>query len=137
VKLKVLYVHDFDQYKKYEIMLKPGEYSFVDVIAKIKEKVSIDRMPIKSCKKIFVLVDLVYDYSMFGQMFSNENMKFNFKPDQVLTTFAYEISRSQKERIKRCNFVHVAKADIEGRITYHLFPRFVFYQDADQLRTIS
>lgn len=66
MRLKVIYVHDFDQYKKYEILLKPGEYSFADVISKIKEKVGVDRVPIKSCKKIFVLVDLVFEYSMFG-----------------------------------------------------------------------
>ncbi len=39
VKLKIMYVCDFDQYKKYEIALKPGEYSYQDIMYKIKEKV--------------------------------------------------------------------------------------------------
>jgi hypothetical protein len=39
VRLKVLYIYDYDKYQKYEVALCPGEYSFHEVIGKIKEKV--------------------------------------------------------------------------------------------------
>ncbi|CDW77742.1 spore germination protein ia [Stylonychia lemnae] len=137
VRLKIIYLYDYDQFKKYEIQLKPGEYTFQDVMGKIKEKVQVDRPLVKSCKKCFILVDLLYENSMYGQMFSNEGMKFNFRQDQSLTTFAYEVSKTQKDKIKRQNFVHIAKADQDGRITYHCFPRLIMYQESDQLKTIS
>ena len=56
--LKVIYIFEGDQYKKYEIRLKPDEYFFVDIMAKIKEKVQHDRFFVKSNKRCFLLVDL-------------------------------------------------------------------------------
>ena len=39
VKLKVMYICDFDSFKQYEINLKPGEYSYQEIMHKIKERV--------------------------------------------------------------------------------------------------
>ena len=77
VRIKVVYISDYDTYKKYEIMMCPGEYSFQEVIGKIKEKVQMDRIQIKLCKRTFCLVDL-FQGNMFGQMFNDESMKFKF-----------------------------------------------------------
>jgi hypothetical protein len=44
VKVKIIYISDFDNYKKYEITMAPGEYAFNEVIGKIKEKVQMDRI---------------------------------------------------------------------------------------------
>ena len=37
----------------------------------------MDRIQIKLCKRVFCLVDL-YQGTIFGQMFNDENMKFKF-----------------------------------------------------------
>lgn len=124
-----MYIYEYDQYKKYEINLKPGEYTFMEVLAKIKERVQNDRLPIKQCKKTFILVDLINENTVFGQMFTDEKMKFNFKADQVLTTFAYELSRAQKDKVRKYHFVHISKADSDARISYHSFPRLILYND--------
>lgn len=58
VKIKVVYISDYDNYKMYEVRMSPGEYSFQEVIGKIKEKVQMDRLQIKLCKRTFCLVDL-------------------------------------------------------------------------------
>ena len=39
VTLKVIYIFEGDQYRKYEIRMRPGEYSYQEVINKIKDKV--------------------------------------------------------------------------------------------------
>lgn len=65
VKLKVIYIFDDHMYKKYELLLRPGEYSYYDIIGRIKEKVQTDRFYIKLCKRTFILVDL-YDNSIYG-----------------------------------------------------------------------
>jgi len=39
VTLKVIYIYDGDQYRKYEVRLNAGEYSYHEVINKIREKV--------------------------------------------------------------------------------------------------
>lgn len=70
-------------------------------------------------------------------MFTNEYMKFNFKPDQVLTTYAYEISRSHRERVRPNHFIHIAKADMDGKITYHYFPILVNFQDSEPIKNIA
>lgn len=64
------------------------------MLSKIKERVQNDRLSVKQCKRTFILVDLLNENTVFGQMFTDEKMKFNFRADQVLTTFAYEISRT-------------------------------------------
>ena len=64
-------------------------------------------------------------------------MKFSFKAEQTFTTFAYEISRSHKEKVKRSHFIHIAKADLEGRITYHSFPILINYQETEPLKNIA
>jgi hypothetical protein len=43
--------------------------------------VQIDRALVKVCKRMFVLADLIADGTVFGQMFTNEQMKFNFKAE--------------------------------------------------------
>jgi hypothetical protein len=70
-------------------------------------------------------------------MFTNEYMKFNFKPDQVLTTYAYEISRSHRERVRPNHFVHIAKADMDGKITYQYLPILVNFQDSEPIKNIA
>ena len=81
VTLRVLYICDFDQYKLYEIKLRAGEYSFQEIMHKIKERVSFDRYLVKLSKRMFVLTDLVFDSTLFAQVFTNEQMKFCFKAD--------------------------------------------------------
>jgi len=39
VTLKILYIFEGDQCKKYELRLRPGEYLHNDIISRIKEKV--------------------------------------------------------------------------------------------------
>ena len=39
VTLRVIYIYDGDQYKKYELRVKPGEYTYHEITAKIKEGV--------------------------------------------------------------------------------------------------
>jgi hypothetical protein len=39
VTLRVIYIFEGDQYKKYELRLKPGEYSYQDVIQRIKDRI--------------------------------------------------------------------------------------------------
>ena len=58
VTLKIMYISDGDQCRKYELRLKPGEYLYNEVITKIKEKVLHDRHYVKLCKRTFLLVDL-------------------------------------------------------------------------------
>ena len=64
---------------------------------------------------------------MFGQMFNDENMKFKFHDKQVLTTYAYEVGKSNKRLLHRNHFIHVAQTDDQGNIVYHSFPRLVPY----------
>jgi hypothetical protein len=66
VTLKVMYISENDQFKMYEINLKPGEYSFAEFISKIKERVQIDRHLIKVCKRLFILADLMQDSTVFA-----------------------------------------------------------------------
>lgn len=80
VLLKVVYIFEGDQVKKYEFRLKPGEYHYNDIVARIKDKVQLDRYYVKLCKRTFLLVDL-FENSQFGQLFSNEAMKFSFQKD--------------------------------------------------------
>lgn len=65
VTLKVIYIFEGDQYRKYEIRLRPGEYSYQEVINKIKEKVQVDRYYVKMHKRSFLLIDL-YDNSVLS-----------------------------------------------------------------------
>ncbi len=39
VTLRILYIFEFGECKKYELRLRPGEYLHNDVISRIKEKV--------------------------------------------------------------------------------------------------
>ena len=39
VNLTVMYIYEYEKFKKYEIFLYPGEYSYFEVIEIIKEKV--------------------------------------------------------------------------------------------------
>ena len=39
VTLKVIYIFEGDQYRKYEVRMRPGEYSYQEVINKIRDKV--------------------------------------------------------------------------------------------------
>ena len=80
VTLRVIYIFDTDQYKKYELRLLPGEYTYGDIIAKIKEAVQNDRHFVKINKRTFILVDL-FESSALSQLFTNEQMKFNFVKD--------------------------------------------------------
>ena len=72
VSLRVLYISDYDYFKLYEIKLRAGEYSFSESMHKIKEKVSFDRYLVKLSKRMFVLTDLVFDNTLFAQVFTNE-----------------------------------------------------------------
>ena len=56
--LRVIYIFEGDQYKKYELRLKPGEYSYQDVIQRIKDRIQTDRYYVKLNKRTFILVDL-------------------------------------------------------------------------------
>jgi len=69
--------------------------------------VQADRYYVKLQKRTFLLVDL-FDHSLFGQLFSNEAMKFQFTGDQTLTTFAYEVSTTTKAKIKKHHFIHIS-----------------------------
>jgi hypothetical protein len=44
VRLQIIYIYDYDKYRKYEVPLEAGEYSYYEVINKIKEKVQMDRI---------------------------------------------------------------------------------------------
>jgi hypothetical protein len=59
VTLKVLYIYEGDQYKKYELRLHPGEYSYQEIIQKIREVVQVERYYVKISKRTFILVDLM------------------------------------------------------------------------------
>lgn len=137
MKVKVIYICEYDEYKAYEVGLKPGEYTFQEFIGRIKEKVQLDRALVKVCKRMFVLVDLIGEGTVFGQMFTNEQMKFNFKAEQTLTTYAYEISRSHRERVRPMHYIHIAKTEIDSRISYHSFPILVNFQESEILKNIS
>jgi len=126
--LRVIYIYDSDQYKKYELRLRPGEYSYQDIIGKIKDTVQLDRHYVKISKRTFILVDL-FESSALSQLFQNEQMKFNFVKDQTLTTFAYEVSKTLKDRVRKHHFVHIVKVGEENQITYNSFPRLVVYND--------
>ena len=39
VNLIIIYIHDYDKFKKYEISLYPGDYNYNEVIDIIREKV--------------------------------------------------------------------------------------------------
>lgn len=39
VRLRVVYIYDGDYCRKYELRLRPGEYQYNEIVAKIKEKV--------------------------------------------------------------------------------------------------
>ena len=47
VRLQIVYIYDYDKFKKYVVSLSPGEYTYWEVINQIKSKVEIDRMQIK------------------------------------------------------------------------------------------
>ena len=65
VLLKVIYIYEGDQMKKYELRLKPGEYLYQDILNRIKEKVQVDRYYVKLLKRTFLLVDL-FENKEFG-----------------------------------------------------------------------
>jgi hypothetical protein len=136
VTLRVIYICDGDQYKKYEIRIKPGEYSYQDIAGRIKDTVQVDRHYVKINKRTFILVDL-FESSALSQLFQNENMKFNFVKDQTLTTFAYEVSKTLKDRVRKHHFVHIVKVGEENKITYNSFPRLVVYNDQDPLKVVA
>ena len=54
-----------------------------------------------------------------------------------MTTFAYEVSKHTKDRVRKHHFVHIAKKDANKNVTYHSFPRLVQYNDQDPLRVIA
>ena len=60
--------------------MRPGEYSYQEVINKIREKVQVDRYYVKMHKRSFLLVDL-FNNSALSQLFTNEQMKFQFSKD--------------------------------------------------------
>jgi len=72
VKVKIIYICEYDEYKAYEVGLKPGEYTYQEFIGRIKEKVQMDRALVKVQKRMFVLADLIAEGTVFGQMFTNE-----------------------------------------------------------------
>lgn len=58
VTLRIAYICEGDQLKKYELRLKPGEYAYNEIITKIRDKVSADRYFVKLQKRTFILVDM-------------------------------------------------------------------------------
>ena len=70
-------------------------------------------------------------------MFSAESIKFTFVKDQVLTTFAYEVSLTYKLKIKKYHFIHVAQANREGQVEYFGSPIMVHFNDQDPLKAIA
>ena len=92
-KLKVIYMYDIDKYKKYEIMIKPGQYNIKQVIDKIKSKIHLDRREVKTGKKTFVLADLIYDSTVLQKVFIEEHILLTFSKNQDLTTYAYEVPK--------------------------------------------
>lgn len=54
-----------------------------------------------------------------------------------MTTFAYEVSKTLKDRVKRHHFVHIVKGDERGQVTYNSFPRLVVYNDQDPLKIVA
>jgi hypothetical protein len=64
-------------------------------------------------------------------------MKFSFQKDQVLTTYAYEVSVSTKSKIRRHHFVHVAKPTETGQIKYFSFPRMIHFNEQDPLKVVA
>lgn len=47
-KLSIIYIFDLDQYVKYTIYFKPGKYNIMDVMERVKHKVSKDRKEVKN-----------------------------------------------------------------------------------------
>lgn len=64
-------------------------------------------------------------------------MKFSFVKDQILTCFAYEVSKTLKDRVKRQHFVHIVKVNEQNKVTYNSFPRLVIYNDQDPLKVVA
>ena len=67
VTLRIAYICEGDQLKKYELRLKPGEYAYSDIMARIRDKVSQDRYYVKLQKRTFILVDM-FEHTQFGQL---------------------------------------------------------------------
>ena len=64
-------------------------------------------------------------------------MKFSFHKDQVLTTFAYEVSKALKDKMRRYHFIHIGKKDQQGNIKYHSFPRMIHFNEQDPLKVLA
>lgn len=123
--------------------LKPGEYTFAEIKTKIKDLVAEERMALKHNKKSFILVDL-FENMAFSSQIVNEQMKFSFVRDQQLTTFAYEVPASMKQKIKKYHFIHIGKRKIDegetnaaGKIEYFSFPRLIVFGEQDRLSDIA
>jgi hypothetical protein len=55
----------------------------------------------------------------------------------VLTAYGYEISRAHRERVRRYHFIHIAKTDGDGRISYYSYPILLNYLESEHLRAIA
>lgn len=58
----------------------------------------------------FVLVDM-HECVQLGKIFMSDSIKFTFNKGQKLNTFAYEIKKSNKDKLKNFHFLHVNKFD--------------------------
>ena len=54
-----------------------------------------------------------------------------------MTTFAYEVSKHTKDRVRKHHFVHIAKKDNDKNVSYLSFPRLVQFNDQDPMRSIA
>ena len=79
----------------------------------------------------------LFENSHFGQMLQAESIKFTFVKDQVLTTFAYEVSLTYRHKIKRYHFIHVAQPNKDGVIEYFGPPLMVHFNEQDPLKVIA
>ena len=57
---------------------------------------------------------------------------------QVLTTYAYEIGKVQRDKLMPVNFIHLTKAEFgnESRL-YNGFPRLVTFGESETVRTVG
>lgn len=56
----------------------------------------------------------------------------------MLTTFAYEVSVTTRQKIKKHHFVHIAKPQADtGEIKYFSYPRMIHFNEQDPLKVIA
>jgi hypothetical protein len=136
-RIKLVYIYDTDRYRRFEVLIKPGSYTFKEFHEKIRSKIEGERREVKSGKRTFILADLTEEFTLLQKVFLEEQIMLTFAKGQDLKVFAYECPRGQVDKLLPINFLHITRDLIKpGERRYQTFPRLILFNEQDAVRSI-